>query len=153
MHDSCLLLFLLVTHSGGPGLSGLTSWNSQMVSSQPRRSPAGCQVGSSYPSHLTKYCHRPLLAFPKSITFSKRHSSVSTPSSVRTTSRPLFALTSSLICPGMSSPPRYCLTIDTWKVLKIFMLTGSRSATACDDAFNTSNGPSYHSSSLCVGQP
>src|SRR3979411_2615766 len=146
MRNSCLLLFLLVTHAGGPGLSGLTLWNSQMASSHPRRSPAGCQVGSSYPSHLAKYCHRPLLAFTKSITLSKRHSSVSTPSSVRMTSQPLFALTSSLVCPGVLPPPRYGLTIDTWKVLKIFMLAGSRSVTAYDYAFNTSNGPSHRGS-------
>lgn len=53
------------------------------------------------------------------------------------------------ICPDIllgsllarDAAPRYGLTLETWNVLKMFILAGSLSVTACDDAFITRNGP------------
>jgi hypothetical protein len=128
-----------------------------MASSQPRRSVAGCHDGS-YPTHLMRYCHRPLSALPQSRMLSNSYSSVSSSSSFRTTTRPWLARTSYWVAsclgrPTPGAPPRCGRTIDTWKVLKIFMLVGSRSVTIYDDILVTSNGPSHRMSSFYTGLP
>jgi hypothetical protein len=67
------------------------------------------------------------------------HSTTSSPSSVRVIVLPRFAPTSCWVrsWPGMP-PPRYGLTLETWNVLKMFILAGSLSVTACDDPFSSS---------------